>query len=343
MRRTVFLAATFVLGAVGRAGAESRSIRVDYQAARSCPDERRFVDLARDRVRQWATIEEHGELVARARAEEQDGTFVGHLSLEDAAGKPLGVRTIQDTDCEEVVLALALFLAVALEAEAANPHAPSSTIADAPPAANPETPAPVDVRGPRPTRAPPPRPQDTSGIAWELVARAHAVTGRMPDTAPGAALAVELGPRRRSSMLRPFGSLGIDAAPYAELREGRGQVELGWGAVFGRACVGFDLSNRTTRADYSWLEPWVCARAEGGSLRAASRGYAVNRTEQLSWYAAGAEAGVAIRLSHLLSVGVFTHAMVPIVRHELVLGERRVFRAPIVTGEAGLELKFRIW
>ncbi|MBX3196685.1 MAG: hypothetical protein KF894_00910 [Labilithrix sp.] len=340
MRRTVFLAAACVLGAVTSARAESRSVRVDYEAAGACPDERRFVELTRDRIRPWATIEEQGELVARVRAEPEDGGFTGRLSLEDAAGRSLGVRTIQDADCEEVVLALALFLAVALEAEAANPHAPPRASPDATPRPAPPDARPrVDVRAPRPS----PPPQDASAIDWRLVARAHGVTGRTPDVALGGALAIELGPRRRSAMLRPYGSLGIDAVPYSERREGRGLLELGWGAVFGRVCVGFDVAGRPDRAGGGWLEPWACGRAEAGSLRAASRGYAVNRTEHLAWYAAGLEAGLAVRLSHRFSAGVFAGATAPLVRHELVLGDVRVFRAPIVAAEAGLELKVRIW
>ncbi|MBX3217268.1 MAG: hypothetical protein KF850_34880 [Labilithrix sp.] len=344
MRRTAFLAAMCVLGAVTSARAESRSVRIDYEAAHACPDERRFVELTRDRIRPWATIDEHGELVARVRAEPEEGGFAGRLSLEDTAGTSLGVRAIQDADCEEVVLALALFLAVALEAEAANPHAAPSTRPEAPPGPSLEvTPPPArpraDARAPRP----PPPAQKASAIDWRLVARAQGVTGRMPDAALGGAIALELGPRHRSSMLRPYGSLGIDAVPYSERREGRGQLELGWGAVFGRVCAGFDVSGRSDGAVGGWLEPWACGRAEAGGLQAASRGYAVNRTELLPWYAAGLEAGLAVRLSQLFSLGVFANAMAPIVRHELVLGDVRVFRAPIVTAEAGLELKVRIW
>ncbi len=342
MRRTAFLAATFVLGAVTSARAESRSLRVDYQGARTCPDERRFVELTRERIRPWATIEDHGELVARVRTEQEGGGFAGRLLLEDATGTSLGVRTIQDADCEEVVLALALFLAVALEAEASNPHATPTTLADAPPApATADARAPADVRALRPSPAP--RSPEARAIAWQLLARAHGVTGRMPDTVPGGALAIELGPRWGSSMFRPYGSVGIDVAPYAVHREGRGHLELGWGAVFGRACAGLDLSGRAERAGDPWIEPWACARAEGGGLRAASRGYAVNRTKDLAWYAAGAEAGVSLKLSRLFYVGVFAGAMVPIVRHELALGDLQVFRAPGVVAEAGLELKVRIW
>ncbi len=343
MRRAVFLAATFVLGAAGSARAESRSVRIAYDAAPSCPDARRFVELARDRVREWATVDERGELVARARTEKVDGVFVGRLSLEDASGTSLGVRTIQDADCEEVVLALALFLAVALEAEAAHPRAPASTVAETPPAAGAVgAPPPGDAQPRPPPRSPPARARDASAIRWELTARAHGVTGRMPGIAAGGALAIELGPRRAAA-LRPFAGVGFDVVPYSERSEGRGHVELGWGVVFGRVCAGVDLAGRSASGDRGWIEPWACARAEAGGLRAASRGYLVNRTEYLPWYAAGAEAGLALRLSQTIGVGAFLHASAPIVRHELVLGDLRVFRAPIVSGEAGLELKVRIW
>ena len=343
MRRAVFLAATFLLGATGSARAASRSVRIDYEAAPSCPDEQRFVELARDRVREWASVDERGELVARARTAKVEGVFVGRLSLEDAAGTSFGERTIQDADCEEVVLALALFLAVALEAEAAHPRAPASTAAESPPPASAVGALPGnDVQPQPPLRSPTPPAPNASAIRWELTARAHGVTGRMPGAAAGGALAIELGPRRASA-LRPFGGVGFDVVPYSERSEGRGHLELGWGAVFGRVCAGLDLSDRAAKGERGWIEPWACARAEAGGLRAASRGYVVNRTEYLPWYAAGAELGVALRLSQTIGVGAFLHALVPIVRHELVLGDLRVFRAPIVSGEAGLELKVRIW
>ena len=345
MRRAAFVAAAVVLVVSGKARAETRSLHIEYQAAPSCPDEHRFVELARDRVREWPTIAEHGDLIARVRTEKQDAAFVGRMSLEDAAGRSLGAREIQEADCEDVVRALALFLAVALEADAES-HARFQTSAPVEPPSEAPAPAPPPPAH-APVIAPPPPPpsppRDDSAMTWQAFVRAHGMTGRMPDPAPGAALGIELGSRRAASILRPFGSLGIDAAPNTTRREGRGRVELGWGTLFGRACLGFDLRTRARRQDDPLFEPWVCGRAEGGRLQAASRGYVTNRTETLAWYAVGPEAGLSVRLSQVVSVGTFAHAMFPLVRHELVLHEAPLFRAPWIAGEAGLEVKVRIW
>ena len=344
MRRAAFVATAVVLVVSGKARAETRSLHIEYRAAPSCPDEHRFVELARDRVREWPTIAEHGDLIARVRTEKEDAAFVGRMSLEDAAGRSLGAREIQESDCEDVVRALALFLAVALEADAES-HARSqtSTPVEPPSAATalpPPAGAPVDMPAPMP---PPPPPRDASVMTWQAFARVHGMTGRMPDPMPGAALGIELGSRRAAAALRPFGSLGIDAAPNTTRREGRGRVELGWGTLFGRACLGFDLRARAHRQDDALFEPWACVRAEGGRLQAASRGYVTNRSETLAWYAVGPETGLSVRLSQVVSASVFAHAMFPLVRHELVLHEAPLFRAPWIAGEAGLEMKVRIW
>jgi hypothetical protein len=352
MRRAALAAAAVVVIASGHARAETRSLRIDYEAPATCPDERRFVELARDRVREWPAIDEHGELVARVRTERAHGAFVGRLSLEGSAGQSLGARTIQEASCEDVVLALALFLAVALDADAeSHTHVPASRPVDAPAPVAPSSLAPLAPAAPVAKNAShdapaPPRASpagEERRTTFQVLARAHGVMGRMPDVVPAAALAVELGARPRSSRLRPSASLGLDLAPYASQREGRGHVELGWGALFGRGCLAYPLDPASEHGNALRVEPWSCARAEAGILRAASYGYATNRTENLGWYAVGAEVGASLWLSPIMSVGIFGQAMVPLVRHDLVLSEALLYRSPWITGEAGLELKMRIW
>ncbi|MDF2698302.1 MAG: hypothetical protein K0S65_6685, partial [Labilithrix sp.] len=218
---------------------------------------------------------------------------------------------------------------------------PVDTPADAPTPARIENRPPVDA--PPPAPAPRPPPKDERGLTLNVLARAHGVAGRMPDVAPAAALGVEIGPRRRGSAVRPYAGLGLDLAPYASQREGRGRVELGWGAVFGRGCLALDLQYDDGEEDRVRFEPWLCARAEGGTLWAASHGYATNRTQTLGWYAVGLETGLSVWLSRRFSVGAFAHAVVPLVRHDLVLSQALLYRMPWITGEGGLELKMRIW
>ncbi len=319
-----------------RVRAETRLPRIDYVAPPSCPDQSRFVELVWQRVRAWPKRAEQQPLVAHVRVEEDSALFVGRLTLEDpSSGASLGEREIHEGNCEEAVLALALFLAVALESEtletgvsATSPlESESLETSRAPGAAEKKTAAP-----PTSTAAP--------GAAWNVAARAYAVTGRTPDVAAGASVALELRPRIAWPVI-PYAGLGVDIAPYSTVSEGRGHVDFGWAALVGTACAAFERVRDRFFAG-RW-EPWVCARGEAGGLRAVSRGFDINQATIRTWLAAGGEVGLACWLRPNFAVTFGAGASIPFIRQGFVVNDARIFRSPAITAELGVGLKLRAW
>jgi hypothetical protein len=331
------------------ARAETPLPRIDYDAPASCPDQSRFVELVWQRLRAWPKRAEQQSLVAHVRVEgEADtGLFVGRLTLEEpSSGASLGEREIHEGSCEEVVLALALFLAVALESETVEagasrttplgsdsletsraPGAVENVTSGAPRAAEKKALAPRTV-------TPAPR------SAWNIVAGAHAVTGRTPEVAAGASAALELRPRISWPVV-PYAGLGVDVVPYSTVSTGRGEVVFGWAALVGTACAAFEgVRNRFFAGRW---EPWVCARGEAGGLRAASRGFDINQAKIRSWLAAGGEVGVACWLRPNFAVTFGGGASIPLIRQAFVVNDARVYRSPTVTAELGVGLKLRAW
>lgn len=335
-----------------RAHAETRLPRIDYAAPPSCPDSSRFVELVGQRVRAWPKRAEQQRLVAHVRVEaegdgqrEGDGEsgeatgsapFVGRLTLVDpSSGAPLGDREIREESCEEVVLALALFLAVALESETEDADVPSARPPESEPLATSRAARPGDAK-----TAAPPVVMAARGGTWNIVAGAHAVTGRTPEVAAGASAALELRSRIEWPVV-PYAGLGVDLVPYSTASEGRGQIIFGWAALVGTACAAFERVRHRFLAG-RW-EPWVCARAEAGGLRAVSRGFDINQAKIRPWLAAGGELGIACWLSPDVAVTLGGGASLPFIRQAFIVNDARVYRSPAVTAELGVGLKLRAW
>ncbi len=335
----VFKALAFAAAfAPGRARAETQLPRIEYVAPPSCPDQSRFVELVWQRVRAWPKRAEQQALLAHVSVEPEadSAAFVGRLTLEDpSTGASLGEREIHEGSCEEVVLALALFLAVALESETAESGVSSAPPVQSGPLAPPPAPVASEKKATAPPVSAPPR-----GATWNVAAGAHAVTGRTPEVAAGASAALELRPRMAWPVI-PYAGLGVDVVPYSTASQGRGQVMFGWAALVGSACAAFEGARDRLFAG-TW-EPWVCARAEAGGLRAVSRGYDINQARIRSWLAAGGEVGVACWLRPNFAVTLGGGASIPFIRQAFVVNDVRIYRSPAVTAELGLGIKLRAW
>ncbi|AKU94817.1 hypothetical protein AKJ09_01481 [Labilithrix luteola] len=315
-----------------------RTLRVDYQAEPICPDERAFVDLARQRVREWPGPSDHPTLVARVVARKEGRGFEGRLVLEDSTGASLGVREIHETRCDDVVLALALFLGVALEADAVEASRAKGAVP-----AEPVVPAkPLEApRSPSTRRGPPPSEVKAERSAEVFVTGgAHGVSGRTPNVAAGVALGLEARPPTDARVVPSLG-LAVDVAPYSTIERGRGHVTFGWGALVASGCVSFEHF-RGPQREGQW-EPWACARAEVGALRAASSGYERNESATKPWLGAGAEAGVALWVAPRVALTFGGGATVPILRQSFVLSGMSLFRVPLVAAELGVGMKVRVW
>lgn len=330
------------------AEASSRTMRVDYAVDAACPSEATFVDFARARVREWPVSARNPDLLARARAQREGAVFVGRLELEDASGSVVGAREIREASCEDVVLALALFLAVALEADAdSSQHAPTDAGAAAPIPDEPvRTPA-VAPANPVPTRSSsvvsrrPPSPADSDHDAWYLTGGVHAVSGRTPALAAGASVGLAFRPGIAWPVV-PYASLAFDAAPYSTVARDGGHVSFAWAGVTAAGCLAFSGSHRQVDAEH-W-EPWGCARFEAGGLRAASHGYDVDKTGDVrTWLAAGAGTGVLYWFDSRIGIGLDANAVVPLVRQTFFLNDEKLFRTPAVAAELGIDVRLRVW
>jgi hypothetical protein len=122
-------------------------VRFDYRAPPNCPDAETFATRVRERTAR-ARLGERHELartfVVEVRVEEGGGA-TARLSFVDSRGSPV-VRSVRGQTCDEVVSAIALITALAIEAGPIVAGEPTSVVA--PP--------------PR-TSAPPPEPLATAG------------------------------------------------------------------------------------------------------------------------------------------------------------------------------------
>ena len=145
-------------GARGAAGASGRgrTIRIEYAAPSQCPDQASFLDEVRERTTRWHP--ETGPAPVRRFVIEvtpREGGMRGRLALTDIAGVS-AVREVDGATCSDVVEALALMTALAID-----PHASIAPIRKAPPPPPPaELPPPPPPAPPRPppTHEAPPSP-----------------------------------------------------------------------------------------------------------------------------------------------------------------------------------------
>jgi|RhiMethySRZTD1v2_1073278.scaffolds.fasta_scaffold52806_2 hypothetical protein len=143
-------------------------VRLEYRAPAACADRASFVEAIRartDRLREAGPVEE--ALTVRVTLSEADGgEVVGQLTSRDRKGVD-SERTIHGTSCANVVSALALIVALAIDPEAAVGK-------KSPP---PKPPPPVPKTRPSSNRPPPP-PQRTH---WEFGAQGSLHTAVAPD------------------------------------------------------------------------------------------------------------------------------------------------------------------
>lgn len=95
-----------------------RALTLDYEADASCPSHDAFVDQLKERLTAARAVSGQVQLAIRIERNE-DGELEGHLAIQDSSG--VSQRTVTAPECGEVVAALALVSALALEKESAPP------------------------------------------------------------------------------------------------------------------------------------------------------------------------------------------------------------------------------
>jgi hypothetical protein len=138
------------------------SVALEYQAADGCPDAAFFAREVRSRTSQVAFTQ--GSEVSRSFkvvVQSTPGSYSGFLGVADARG-PLSERRFEAAKCEDVIVALALVAALAVDPNASAAPADSAKAEEATPAkrsevGEPAKPAPAPVAGPQIfDRRPPP-------------------------------------------------------------------------------------------------------------------------------------------------------------------------------------------
>jgi hypothetical protein len=364
------VAAAILLGAAHPAVAqERRPVRTRYEAPPSCPGERAFIDELRGRTKLAVEAAEGEEATTFiVTLTEQEGGFAGTLIIEtdDRSSR----RELDGETCPEVVAAMALIAALAID--------PLAETSPAPPPASPASPASpegplVEPTGPSPQPAPPvepasepqpasapqpasepptgpplprppadrPSPAEAPGDTgahrrWGFGARGQARAGPAPSALFGAELLAELRSERPSGW-----SVRVDASAGAT-----GEISVD------PAAASFVLATgRLSGCPLGWRpHPTVdvrpCGLVEAGLLWAeGSAGGPIIDAQSVSepWLAPGVTGRLAWEPIAWLFVEAEAGPVVPIIRRTFVFEQpdMELHEVPPVTLSIGLGLGFR--
>lgn len=296
---------------------EGVPVRVEVEAPTECATAESFVARVRART-------------ARARAAREDDEGPTYrLSVVSANGRVNGIlvadggepRTLSGTSCNEVVEALAITVALAIDAESPEPVDFPSTRPAA--STNPAAPAPV-------SRTREAAGAETLSTVWSAGAGVEASVTSMGALAllPTPALFAELGPHATPLLTPRFRA---SVATFAgDLNPGDGRAEFRWWV--GRL-DGCPLQVRITER----LVGRPCIGAEIGALSAKGLGISQASSSQSAWLAARGLATVAWSAVGNLSFTANVGFSVPITRERFLFAPSEVvFTAPALAPFAGI-------
>jgi hypothetical protein len=232
---------------------DGERVTLSFSAPAGCPDRDAFVTAVQGYTDK-AHFEQDGE-VKRAfvvTIQRDAGKLQGNLEI--VRGEEQSARTVSAVDCAELVDALALMTALAIDPAALGSDEPS------PPPAEPAKPARPDRK---PTPAPPARtaqPRDESDPAQLSVAALGLATwGVLPKLAWGGTLLGELRTRRRAELRATF-TLGGGYSTHADQSQDAARVD--YAALHGELSACAELA-----ASSSWLGAF-CAGGQLGRHKA---------------------------------------------------------------------------
>lgn len=304
------------------------ALEIAWAAPEECPDQAAL----RERVLSLADLDEAGEgtLFVDGVIEASDGAF--ELVLRTSLGNLEDERAIRDSDCDALVGAAALFVAVSVD-PSSKVHPEASPDPEPPMQRSPEPesksePIPVATRvAPAPAQeVVPPRPRNAS---WKPDA---AFVGIAPQVEFGALPGLSGGPRLSLGLQWKRASVGVYGFYGAPRRT---DVILGASGLAQIGAAGLSGCGNPLSGD---LRLPLCAVIEGGGIRVASRGLEPPNRVLSPWTAAGARVGLEQGWGR---VGVFSsaEALVPVVGTEVFLGDAPSFKTAAVSLRLMLGLK----
>jgi hypothetical protein len=313
--------------------------RVEYSVDATCPGQDDF--LARVRARtdrlERTTPDDEATPVYRVSATVTEGAAHGRLEMVDPSG--ISARDVDGVTCEDVVDALALVLALAIDPNASSaPIAPAlAPPADALPAAAPPiAPAPV-----------PPRLHVSGAAAGELTG------GIAPKVLLGPTFYVEVDWLREDAAGSP--ESGRAVGPSLQVRpivDVRLALSLASTSTTSSTVGSADFSWTVGRAEvcpvgafWGTVAAMPCVRFDAGVLGATGRGVDVPSTKSRPWLAAGALARVRWTIARPIFVEVDGAVLAPIVRDHFYFArpQTTVYDVPAAGAEAGAAVGARFW
>lgn len=311
MHRVTRWIAIALLAVATTAGADPAELRVEYAAPDGCPTRAQFEGAVRERVAaSSATV--------TLAVVKREGAYEGQLTVE-SPGVESSRRVLADRSCEQVVDALALIAALAVNESADAPVAP-------PPAA----PPPVPVAAPAIRVSPPPSHAATTGFGGD----GGAYRGVSPHTAFGGELFAER-TLHVGGILAPSIRLGI-AATTAATTVDPGQARFVWAAgELGVCPIRIELGAGVAVAP--------CARFDLGALYARGTGVGQAERDTQLWLAPSALARIVWRIARHVGVELDVGAVVPLERNRYYFPpSTTVFEVPSITGAARLGIGFEL-
>ncbi len=316
----------------------TRPVRVEYDAPASCPDQRAFEAQLRARSAR-IVIAPEAKTAVRVRIAAHGARFAGEVALTDAAANE--TRHV-DGVCPDVVAALSLIAAVALDPMASTASDPLAAPAPSAPPAPAPTPTKTEDKKSAPpvevAQAPPPsRADEVPGASthhewrWSIGTGVGVTGGVAPDVAVSIPVFVDVA-RWSPEVL----------APAFRLRFERATIHgVAGGADFTWTAGSLDLCPVAWSA--SAFRLWPCARVEAGALEGAGDA-SRSRTTTRPWVSAGALARARGVIVGGLFVELEAGGYVPFVRDRFFLEpDQTVHRAPFVSAAGGASLGASFW
>jgi hypothetical protein len=344
-----------VLGTVGVAAAQAdgrEPILVAYAAVVECPGQDVFVSQVLARTAR-ARLAEPGEVgrtfVIAIRMEASE--FRGVLTVATPTGET-SLREVNAERCDEVVSALALVAALAIDPQAVTTPLPPP--APAPPPSS-STPAPVLLPEPAPPFIAPPLPPAPVVVApapppaplplppppsW------HLAVGAQGDVVYGVAPDLVAAPRGYLEIDHAGARLGLSVVGWPSRVEDTdlGDATITWVAARVEGCP-------TSLTGATLIGLWPCAALDAGVLVGTGHGKTdetnlVGRTSTRSWLAADLLLRLTLEPGDSLQIRLEGGAALPILRPEFVFQqgtvEERIHEVPVVGAFAGLGAGVRL-
>ena len=323
-----------------------------YVAPPTCPSEAEFTKRLQARLVGPRGAERTRRAVEIRITAQTDGPFVGRLSLVGPDGGST-TKTLAARSCDELVDALSLVAALALQTDeaaanggerATTPSAPASASADAhaeapapPSAPAPSARAAADVQAPteaREANAHEDAAQEGRSLHLAVEVGGLAAVGVAPTVIIGGGLGVGWAPPVAGPFAPALG-VGVVAGAAPDVVRSDGRASFVWLAVRLNACaLRFDLGRGSTVR--------VCGLGDIGVVNARGSETVDPRSSSRGWLSLGASSQWEFPLSAAFAVVALAGAEAPLRRDRYAFGPADFYEVPVViaTGSVSVAAYF---